>query len=61
MNGDRHYLGVKKDDTLQTALDKMEEHETNILPVLDDSHKIIGDLLLSDILLKVVEFGKQAK
>ena len=61
MHGDRHSLGVKKDDTLQTALDKMVEHETNILPVLDDSHKIIGDLLLSDILLKVVEFGKQAK
>jgi CBS domain-containing protein len=61
MYGDRHSLGVKKDDTLQTALDKMVEHETNILPVLDDSHKIIGDLLIADILFKVVELGKQAK
>lgn len=59
--GDRLSLGIKKDDSLQTALDKMVEHETNILPVLDDSHKIIGDLLLSDILFKVVELGKQAK
>lgn len=61
MYGDRHSLGVKKDDTLQTALDKMVEHQTNILPVLDDDDTIIGDLLLSDILFKVVELGKQAK
>jgi CBS domain-containing protein len=59
--GDRLSLGVKKDDTLQTALDKMVEHETNILPVLDDSHNIIGDLLIADILSKIVELGKQAK
>ena len=59
--GDRNSLGVKKNDTLQKALDKMVEHETNILPVLDDSARVIGDLLISDILFKVVEIGKQAK
>ena len=59
--GDRNSLGVKKNDTLEKALDKMVEHETNILPVLDDSARVIGDLLISDILYKVVELGKQAK
>ena len=59
--GDRNSLGVKKNDTLQKALDKMVEHETNILPVLDDSARVIGDLLISDVLYKVVELGKQAK
>jgi CBS domain-containing protein len=59
--GDRLSLGIKKDDSLQTALDKMVEHQTNILPVLDDDDMIIGDLLLSDILFKVVESGKQEK
>ena len=59
--GDRNSLGVKRNDTLQTALDKMVEHETNILPVLDDSHRIIGDLLISDVLFKIVEIGKQSK
>jgi len=58
--GDRHSLGVKKNDTLQTALDKMVEHETNILPVLDNADRIIGDLLISDVLSKAVETGKQA-
>jgi CBS domain-containing protein len=57
--GDRSSLGIKKDDSLQTALDKMVEHQTNILPVIDDDDMIIGDLLLSDILFKVVESGKQ--
>ena len=59
--GDRNSLGVKRSDTIQKALDKMVEHETNILPILDDSARVIGDLLISDVLFKVVELGKQAK
>ncbi|MFH1485493.1 MAG: CBS domain-containing protein [Chloroflexota bacterium] len=57
--GDWRDLGVKESDTLQAALNKMVEHETNILPVLDDQGRILGDLKLSEVLLKVIEVGRQ--
>ena len=57
--GNGHSLGVKEGDSLQTALEKMLDLEENVLPVIDSQGKIIGDLRLSEILLKVVEEGKQ--
>ena len=48
-------LGIKEDDTLQTALDKMIDYGTTILPVLDSQGKILGDLRLSEILVSTIE------
>ena len=58
--GDRDSLGLQVNDTLQKALQKMVEYETNILPVLDNDDRIIGELLITHVLHKVVETGKQA-
>jgi len=58
---DGHSLGVKETDTLQTALDRMLELEEDVLPVIDNQGKILGDLRLSEILLKVIEAGKKVK
>lgn len=58
--GDRDSLGLQVNDTLEKALQKMVEYETNILPVLDNADRIIGELLITHVLHKVVEIGKQA-
>jgi CBS domain-containing protein len=57
--GDYHSLGVRKTDSLQIALDKMLDFEEDIIPVLDNEGHILGDLRLSEVLLKALEFGKQ--
>jgi len=52
------YLGVTENDTLQNALDKMIKYRTGILPVLDSQGRILGDLRLSEVLLKSVDIGR---
>jgi CBS domain-containing protein len=52
-------LGVRETDSLQTALDKMLDYEEDIIPVLDSEGHILGDLRLSEVLLKALEVGKQ--
>jgi len=51
-------FSVRENDTLQTALERMLDYEEDIIPVLDEDGKIIGDLRLSEVLLKVLEMGK---
>ena len=53
-----HSIAVKETDTLQAALDKMLDFEEDILPVVDDKYGILGDLSLSEVLLKAIEEGK---
>lgn len=56
--GDWKSLGIKENDDLQTALDKMITLDTNILPVIDNGGKILGDLRLSELLFKTIEVGR---
>jgi CBS domain-containing protein len=50
---------VREKDTLQAALDLMIRYEQDIIPVLDNEGRIIGDLSLSEILAKALEIGIQ--
>jgi CBS domain-containing protein len=50
-------FNVKENDTLQAALDLMIEYDQDIIVVLDSGGRIIGDLSLSESLLKVLEVG----
>jgi CBS domain-containing protein len=59
VRGDQHAVAVKETDTLQTALDKMLDHEEDVIPVLDSEGRILGDLRLSEVLLKTLEVGRQ--
>ncbi len=56
---DYRTMGVRETDTLQTALDKLLDFEEDIIPVLDSEGHILGDLTLSEVLLKALEVGKQ--
>ena len=38
----------------------MLDYEEDVLPVVDKDFRILGDLRLSEVLLKVIEAGKQA-
>ena len=58
---DGRSLGIKETDSLQTALDKMLDVEEDVLPVIDNQGKILGDLRLSEVLLKAIELGKQVR
>ena len=51
-------LSVKEGDTLQAALNKMVDHEEDVLPVVDSSGRIIGDLMLSEVLWWIMTHGK---
>jgi CBS-domain-containing membrane protein len=53
--GDWKSFGVYESDTLEEAFKKMMDAGEDILPVLDDNHKIIGDLRLSEVLQKIVD------
>jgi CBS domain-containing protein len=46
----RGTISVKETDTLQSALNQMLVHEEDILPVLDQEGKVLGDLRLSEVL-----------
>ena len=59
--GDWRSYGVKESDTLEEAFTKMMSFGEDIVPVLDEDGKIIGDLRLSEVLLKALEVGRQAK
>lgn len=53
--GDSTSMGVKPSDTLQTAMNQMIAYGEAILPVLDDEGKILGDIRVTDVLLKAQE------
>jgi CBS-domain-containing membrane protein len=52
---------VKENDTLQTALDLMIKSDEDIIPVVDNAGRIIGDLCLSELLAKALEVGIQSQ
>ena len=56
---DGRSLGIRETDSLQTTLDKMLDFEEDVLPVVDNQGYILGDLGLSEVLLKAIEVGKQ--
>ena len=56
--GDWRSVGVKEEDTLEKAFNQMMSLEEDVIPVLDEDGKIIGDLRLSEILLKTIEAGR---
>ena len=51
-------LSVKETDNLQAALDKMLDFEEDIIAVVDKEGKILGDLRISEVLLKATEVGR---
>ena len=53
-----HSIAVKETDNLQTALDKILDYEEDIMPIVDNEYRILGDLSLSEVLLKAIEEGK---
>ena len=48
-------LGVKEDDTLYTALDRMIKFGEDIIPVVDGGGRVLGDLTLSEVLVKAIQ------
>jgi predicted transcriptional regulator len=58
-HGNWHSLGVRPFDDLETALNQMFEHEEIDIPVLDEDGKILGDLKVSEVLLKALEVSRQ--
>jgi predicted transcriptional regulator len=54
-------LSVKENDSVQAALDKMLDYREDILPVVDDDKRIVGDLSLSDILAWIQINGFELK
>lgn len=57
--GDPRMLSVKENDTLQAALDKMLDHEEDVLPVLNSQGEILGDLRLSEVLRFTLAYGRR--
>ena len=53
--GDSESMGVHPEDTLQEAMNQMIFHGEAIIPVLDKEDKILGDLRISEVLLKALE------
>jgi CBS domain-containing protein len=49
-NSVSNMLSVRETDSLQSALDKMLDHEEEVLPVLNSRGEIVGDLKLSEVL-----------
>ena len=52
-------IAVKESDTVQDALEKMLRFQEDVLPVIDSESRILGDIRLSEIMLKAIEIGKQ--
>ena len=52
--GDSESMGVHPGDILQTAMDQMITHGEAIIPVVDKEGKILGDLRISEVLLKAL-------
>jgi CBS domain-containing protein len=60
MTPDTQILSVKESDTLQAALDKMLDYKQDIIPVVDDEGRILGDLGLSEVLWAGIAYGRQS-
>lgn len=58
-SGDWRTLGVKPSDDLAMALGKMFEYGAIDIPVVDEDGRILGDLKLSQVLLKAVEVARR--
>ncbi|HEY98372.1 MAG TPA: CBS domain-containing protein [Dehalococcoidia bacterium] len=54
-------FGVKEWDTLEKAFNQMMMLGEDVIPVLDDDGKIIGDLRLSEVLMKAIEVGRSGE
>ena len=50
-----HEAAVREDDTLDTALRRMAQHNLTAIPVLDEQGRVINDLRLSEILAFAVQ------
>lgn len=59
--GDWLSLGVREDDNLSDAFKQMMSFGEDIVPVIDKDGRIIGDLRLSELLLKAIEVGREQK
>ena len=57
--GDWRSVGVKEWDTLEKAFNQMMMYGEDVIPVTDKDGRIIGDLRLSEVLLKVIEVGRR--
>jgi CBS domain-containing protein len=53
-------MGLRGEDTLEKAFKLMVDLGEDILPVVDTEGRIIGDLTLSEVLLKAIETGCQS-
>lgn len=56
--GVQQALSLKENDSLQTALDKMLDHEEDVLPVINSQGEVVGDLRFSEILSWVLTHGR---
>jgi CBS domain-containing protein len=54
-------LFVREKDTIQTALEKMLNEKEDIIPVLDEGGKILGDLRLAEILWYILNHEKASE
>ena len=59
--GDWKSLGVKEGDNLAEAFKQMMSFGEDVVPVIDKDGRIIGDLRLSELLLKAIEAGREQK
>lgn len=50
LSRDMSRFSVRETDSLQTALDLMLDYQQDIIPVVDNDKRVIGDLRLSEIL-----------
>ena len=46
----RRPISVRRDETIQDAVDRMTEHHLSALPVVDDGNYLTGILTISDLL-----------
>ncbi|AII60205.1 hypothetical protein X793_03885 [Dehalococcoides mccartyi CG4] len=60
MTPDTQMLSVKESDTLYAALDKMLDYKQDIIPVVDDEGRILGDLGLSEVLWAGIAYGRRS-
>lgn len=59
-SGDPQVLSVRERDSLQSALDKMLDYEEDVIAVLDNEGRVLGDLRLSEVLWWVFAYGRRA-
>jgi CBS domain-containing protein len=52
---DMSRFSVREQDSLQDAVDMMLDYEEDIIPVVDTDNRVVGDLTLSEVLLKAFE------